>query len=154
MSKVIDITREAITPTLESMGVEIVDMEYVKGHGNENPTLWIYVYHQDGVDLNLLEKVHNTISPILDEADPTDNAPYILNVSSPGLDRPFKSDRDFERNMGKDVEVRLYTNDDGKKVYEGKLAGYGEEVVIVIDGNEKRFAKKNVAKVSLSIKFE
>lgn len=154
MSKVCDIAREAITPVLESMGVEIVDMEYVKGRGNENPTLWIYIYHKEGVDLNLLEKVHRTIDPILDEADPTENMPYTLNVSSPGLDRPFKTQRDFDRHIGEEVEVRLYTNDEGKKLYEGVLKGYGDDVVLEINGNEKRFALKNVAKVSLSIKFD
>ena len=83
MSKVCDIALKAIKPTLDEMGVEVVDMEYKGGRKGEYPSLWIYVYHEDGVDLDLLEKVHRAIDPVLDEADPTDNAPYTLNVSSP-----------------------------------------------------------------------
>ncbi|MBR2070080.1 MAG: ribosome maturation factor RimP [Clostridia bacterium] len=154
MSKVCDIALKAIKPTLDEMGVEVVDMEYKGGRKGEYPSLWIYVYHEDGVDLDLLEKVHRAIDPVLDEADPTDNAPYTLNVSSPGLDRPFKTERDFERNLGKDVEVKLYTLVDGKKTYEGTLLRYKEELVIEIDGKEKAFEKKNLAKVSLAIKFD
>lgn len=155
MSKVCDIAVNAIKPTLDAMGVEIVDAEYKKGVKGELPTLWIYIYHENGVDLDLLEKVHRTIDPILDEADPTDNNPYNLNVSSPGLDRPFKTDRDFERNIGKEVEVRLYKNVDGKKYFEGVLNSFSNESIeIESNGKSLTFDRQNLAKVSQLIKFE
>lgn len=155
MSKVCDVAVAAIKPTLDEMGVEIVDTEYKKGVRGELPTLWIYVYHKNGVDLDLLERVHRAIDPILDEADPTNNEPYNLNVSSPGLDRPFKTDRDFERNLGEEVEVKLYKNVDGKKYYEGVLKAFDKENVEVetADGT-KTFLRSDLAKMSLLIKFE
>lgn len=154
MSKVCDIAFEAIKPALDEEGVEIVDMEYKKGAKGELPTLWIYVYHKDGVDLNLLEKVHRKIDPLLDEADPTNNEPYNLNVSSPGLDRPFRTDRDFERNLGKEVEVRLYKNVDGKKKFEGVLKSFGETIEIETQEGIKSFERGDLAKVSPLIRFE
>lgn len=155
MSKVCDIAVNAIKPTLDAMGVEIVDTEYKKGLKGELPTLWIYIYHENGVDLDLLEKVHRTIDPILDDADPTGNAPYNLNVSSPGLDRPFKTDRDFERNLGKEVEVRLYKNVDGKKYFEGVLTGFSKgNIDVEVSGKTISFLRQDIAKVSQLIKFE
>ena len=113
-------TREAVTPVIEKLGFEVVDVEYVKKP--EGMTLTVYIDIPRGVTIDDCETVHNAVNPVIDELDPTGNdAPYIFNISSPGLDRPFKTQRDFERNYGKEVEVKLYAPLRGKKVYEGVL---------------------------------
>lgn len=154
MSKICEISERAILPTLEAMNVEIVETEFASGRKGELPTLWIYITHENGVDLELLERVHHAIDPILDELDPTEGAPYTLNVSSPGLDRPFKTQKDFDRNLGKEVEIKLYTNLDGKKFFEGVLLSADDNNVLVqINEEQKTFERKQIAKISIAIKF-
>jgi ribosome maturation factor RimP len=93
------------------MGIEVVDVEW----NDREQTLTVFIETPEGVDLDTCEKFHNAIMEPIDGFDPTFDAPYTLNVSSPGLDRPFKTARDFERNLGKDVEVKLYAPLKGKK---------------------------------------
>ena len=106
---------EAIKPTADSMDIEIVEVE-VKI--TKNPYITIYVDTESGVDLDTCEKFHNAIDPVLDELDPSFGIAYTLNVSSPGLDRPLKTDRDFLKRIGKEVEVKLFAPIQGKKYFE------------------------------------
>ena len=105
MNKVEQDTLDAISAPVEALGYEIVDVEYVKKPDGMNLTVYIDIPR--GVTLDDCEAVHNLINPIMDALDPTEGA-YVLNVSSPGLDRPFKKPRDYERNYGREVEVKLY----------------------------------------------
>ena len=98
LNKVEQETYDAIREPVEKCGFEIVAVEYVKKPDGMNLTIYIDIPR--GVTLNDCELVHNTINPIIDELDPVDG-PYILNVSSPGLDRPFKKESDYRRNIGK-----------------------------------------------------
>lgn len=132
--------------------VELVDVEF---NLSKNPELNIYVDTEDGVDLDTLEKFHNLINDRLDELDPSFGQPYTLNVSSPGLDRPFKTDRDFERNLGLDVEIKLFAPMKGKKYFEGTLTGYdGKTIVVLIDGEEVKFELSKISKINQAIKFD
>ncbi len=144
-----------LLPFAEKAGVELVDVEFRTG---KNPELNVYIDTEDGVDLNTLEKFHNMINDPLDELDPSFGAAYTLNVSSPGLDRPFKTARDFERNMGLDVEIKLFAPMKGKKYFEGTLIGYdGNTVTVLIDGKqdcEVKFELNKVAKINQAIKFD
>ena len=139
----------------EKAGVELVEVEFKQG---ANPELNVYIETEDGVDLDTLEMFHNMINDPLDELDPTFGAAYTLNVSSPGLDRPFKTDRDFERNLGLDVEIKLFAPMKGKKYFEGTLVGYdGHTVTVLIDGkedNEVKFELTKIAKINQAIKFD
>ena len=82
-------------------------------------------------------------------------AAYTLNVSSPGLDRPFKTARDFERNLGKEVEVKLFAPLKGKKFFEGVLSAFdNNSVTITIGGAEEKIAKNKIAKINKAIKFD
>ena len=83
----------------ESMDIEIVEVDCDK----RTETITVFIETSDGVDLDTCEKFHNAIMEPIDEIDPSYGAPYTLNVSSPGLDRPFKTERDFGRNLGKEV---------------------------------------------------
>jgi ribosome maturation factor RimP len=91
----------------------------------------------------------------IDELDPTFDQPYTLNVSSPGLDRPFKTQRDFERNLGKDVELKLFAPLKGKKFLEGTLTAFDENSVTVqIKKEQVKIARNKIAKINKAIKFD
>lgn len=151
-SKVCDEVEKLITPIVKDLGYFIVDIEYSKKFDGMN--LEITIDREGGVDINDCEKVHRAIDEPLDELNPTGDMPYTLSVSSPGLDRPVKNQYDFERNKGKDVEVKLYKKLDGKKTFVGKLTDFNEsEVKIDILGQEKTFKKDMVAAVCPVIEF-
>ena len=154
MEKITDKIFEKINPTIEGLGYEIVDVEFVKK--GADATLTVYIDNlPDGVSLDDCEKVSIAIDPLLDELNPTNDEPYTLNVSSPGLDRPFKKQRDFERNYGKEVEIKLYAPMQGKKIYEGVLVSHNENVTeIEIDGNQVKIENTKIAIARPLVKFE
>ena len=134
------------------VGVEVVDVEFKI---SSNPQLTVFIDTEDGVDLITCERYHNAIDPALDELDPTFGSPYTLNVSSPGLDRPFKTERDFDRALGLEVEVKLYAPMKGKKFLEGVLTAYdGNTVTVEIDGAEQKIELTKVAKINKAVKFD
>ncbi len=134
------------------MGIELVDVEFKV---SKNPSLTIFIDTEDGVDLDTCEKFHRAIDGPLDEFDFTLGASYTLNVSSPGLDRPLKTQRDFDRAMGQMVEIKLYAPIKGKKLFEGLLVDYdGNNITVEIDGEQKKFALSTVAKVNIAIIFD
>lgn len=143
--------KEFLIPIADTMGIEIVDVEF----DAKATALTIFIETETGVDLDTCEKFHNAINEPIDELNPTFDAPYTLNVSSPGLDRPFKTERDFERNVGKEVELKLYAPLKGKKFLEGFLVAYDENsVTIKTDKEELKTQKNKIAKINKAIKFE
>lgn len=133
------------------MGIEIVDVEF----SDKDRALTIFIETENGVDLDTCEAFHNAIMDPIDEFDPTYDAPYTLNVSSPGLDRPFKTARDFERNLGKEVEIRLFAPLKGKKLIEGFLIAFDENTITVNTGAEQlKIARNRIAKINKAIKFD
>lgn len=153
MKKSIEATiEEMVVKITDPRGFEIVDVEYVKEAGEYY--LRIFLDKEGGISLNDCEAVSRELSEVLDVKDPIkDN--YFLEVSSPGLDRPLKKDKDFVRYQGRDVEIKLYKPMNGSKQFEGELVGLTEEnnIKVIIDGNEVEFSKKEVALVRLAIKF-
>lgn len=141
-----------LAPFAGEVGVEIIDVEAKKG---KTPSLTVFIDTEDGVDLNTLEAFHNLINAPLDELDPSFGAAYTLNVSSPGLDRPFKTDRDFERALGLDVEIKLFAPMKGKKLLEATLVGYDGKTVELKTGEETfKLPLNKVAKISKAIRFD
>lgn len=141
---------EFLAPIAEETGVELVDANW---NMREN-SLNLFIDAPGGVDLDLCEKFHNAVDAPLDELDPTYGAAYRLNCSSAGLDRPFKTERDFARHMGEKVEVRLYAPSEGKKLYEGELLFYdGKSLKLGTEKGEKEFPLEKVAKVCLYIEI-
>ena len=133
------------------MGIEIVDVEFDK----RSEALTVFIETADGVDLDTCEKFHNAIMEPIDELDPSLGAPYTLNVSSPGLDRPFKSKRDFERNLQKEVEVKLFAPLKGKKFLDGVLTEFDENSITLKTGKEKiKLSLNKIAKINKAIKFD
>ena len=143
---------ELVLPITDANNLELVDVEYVKEGGEF--FLRIYIDKDGGVSLNECELVTRALNPILDEKDPIkDN--YYLEVSSPGLDRPLKKEKDFIRYAGYDVEIKLYKPLNGTKQLEGELIGLTEDkkIKVVIDNNEVEFDKKDIALIKLAVKF-
>ena len=136
--------KEACSAAVEAMGYELVDVEYVKEYGSN--CLNFYIYSPDGVSLNDCTDVHNAIDPILEECDPTAGKPYMLCVSSMGLDRPIKTQRDFERLTGVEIDVKLYAPLDGKKEYVGTIVACdGEKVELLSNGKKLLIDMKSIA---------
>ncbi len=150
--KTIDEMISALQPIADEMQIEIVEVEFKQGR---EPALTVYIDIEGGVDLNTCEKFHRAIDPVLDEVDPTFGAPYTLNVSSPGLDRPLKTARDFDKCMGQKVEIKLYAPMKGKKLFEATLVGYDEHCIEVEDKGEKiKLEKSKIAKICRAIDFD
>lgn len=153
MKKSIEATiEEMVAKITDPREFEIVDVEYVKEAGEYY--LRVYIDKEGGISLSDCEGVSRELSEVLDVKDPIkDN--YFLEVSSPGLDRPLKKDKDFVRYQGRDVEIKLYKPMNGCKQFEGALVGLTEDknIKVMIDGNEVEFGKKEVALVRLAIKF-
>ena len=144
---------EAVAQSVaEEVGVELVDVEFKVC---ANPQLTVYIDTEDGIDLVTCERYHRQIDPALDELDPTYGAPYTLNVSSPGLDRPLKTERDFVRALGLDVEVKLYAPLKGKKFLEGELVAYdGNTVTVQTQSGEVKLELTKIAKINKAVTFD
>lgn len=142
-----------LLPIAESQGLEIYDVELKSGF---DPAITVFIDKEGGVDLDTCEKFHRAIDEPIDELDPTFGAPYNLNVSSVGIDRPFRTLEDFEKNLGREVEVKLYASVKGKKFYEGELT-YFDDNIIRVKISEKEtltFDRKSVVKINKAIKFD
>ena len=143
---------EFLEPIILELGYELVEVEYVKKQNGMNLT--VYIDSKQGITLSDCEKVHKTIDEPLDELDPTNNAPYTLNVSSCGLDRPLKTDKDYNRNIGEEIEISLYSKVNGKKSFVGKLESFDEtNLIISCDSVEQVLERKNISKVTKFISF-
>ncbi len=141
-----------LTPILEEKNFELVDIEFVK----EGPNwyLRIYIDKEGGITIDDCEYVSRALDVKLEENDPIEQA-YILEVSSPGLDRPLKKESDFEKYAGEIVDIKLYKAFEGSKEYQGALKGLLDNVVTIIDENEKEisFDRKDIASIRLAVIF-
>ena len=142
-------TEELVLPLVEENTFELVDVEYVKEAGEYY--LRVYIDKPGGINIDDCELVSRRLSDLLDEKDFIKDA-YILEVSSPGLDRPLKKDKDFERNLGKEVELKTYKPMDKKKDFTGILKAFdADTVTVTVDGEDKTFARKEIALIRLFI---
>ena len=141
-------TEEILLPITEEYGFELVDVEYVK----EGSTWYLraYIDKPGGIDINDCEKVSRRLSDLLDEKDYIEDA-YILEVSSPGLGRPLKKEKDFKRSMGEEVEIRTYRMIE----FTGVLTGYDADTVTIAmeDETEKTFDRSDIALIRLAFDF-
>ena len=135
------------------LGVNAVEIEFKQG---KNPELTIFIDKEGGVDLDTCELFHNAILEPIDEFDPTFGEAYRLNVSSLGIDRPFKSDEDFNSHIGQKVEVKLVNSIKGKKFYDGILMSYDKkQITLKVDAkNTFTIELKNIVKINEYIDFE
>lgn len=150
---VVGAVKRIAEPLAEELGYFLWDVEYVK-EGAEM-YLRITIDSEDGITIEDCEKMHRAIDPLLDEADPIEDA-YHLEISSPGIERDLKNDMQINACEGWDVEVRLYAPIDGAKSYLGVLVGTDEngDIVIDCDGTRKTFARASVASLKTHYNFE
>jgi ribosome maturation factor RimP len=131
---------------LEGTNIELVAVEYVR---EKDWYLRVFIDKEGGIELDDCQELSGRLGDILDEKDVIKGA-YMLEVSSPGLDRELKKEKDFRREQGKKVDVSLYAAVDGNKVLVGVLNGYdGDNVTI----DEQVIPMDNVAQVRLHIDF-
>ena len=143
--------RALLEPVVEKCGFELVDVEYAKEAGT-----WYlrgYIDKPGGITVNDCETVSRIFSDLLDEKDFIEDS-YVMEISSPGLDRPLKKEKDFQRSMGKEVEIRTYRPIEKQKEFYGVLTAYDEHsVTIDEDGAERVFERKDIALIRLAIIF-
>ena len=141
-----------LLPLLEENKFELVDVEYVKEAGTWY--LRAYIDKEGGIAVDDCELISRRLGDWLDEKDFIDES-YILEVSSPGLGRPLKKEKDFARSIGKDVDVRLYRQRDGQKEFTGRLSSYdGYTVTLQMeDGSQMTFERSGIALIRLSFDF-
>ena len=151
-SEIVDRVEKMVTAITDEKGYETVDVEYVKEAGQFY--LRVVVDKEGGISLNECEEVSRELSPKLDENDFIEEN-YYLEVSSPGIDRALKRDKEFVKYKGRDVEIKLYKAIDGVKQFEGELVGLDEEnnIVVIINNEEMKFNREDVAIIRLAIKF-
>ena len=141
-----------LTPIMEENNYELVDVEYVKEAGTWY--LRAYIDKEGGFTVDDCEMVSRRLSDWLDKEDFIDDS-YILEVSSPGLGRPLKKEKDYIRSMGREVEVRLYKAIDRQKEFTGTLSAYDDKTVTLTmeDGSEAVFEKADIALIRLALDF-
>ena len=145
-------TEELLTPITAAHGFEIVDVEFVKEGGNR--FLRAYIDKPDGITVDDCETISRALGARLDEEDFIEES-YILEVSSPGLGRPLKKEKDFARSLGKEVDVKLYRARDKQKDFTGILAEYDKNTVTIeLEGGSRMvFERQEIALIRLAFDF-
>ena len=132
-----------VKPTIEKLGYDLYDVEYAKE--GKNYFLRIFIDKKDGIDLQDCEKVNDAINDLLDQADYIKES-YFLEVSSPGVERILRKDKQLEQNIGKEVQVKLFQKDENqKKQYEGILQTFNEDIIQLAENI--KIERKNIAQI-------
>lgn len=145
-------TEQLLMPIMEENNFELVDVEFVKEAGTFY--LRAYIDKEGGITINDCETVSRRLSDLLDQKDFIPDA-YILEVSSPGLGRQLKKDKDFARSIGEEVEIKLFKAIDKQKEFSGFLESFDAEKIVISDEKENmmEFERSNIAIVKLAVHF-
>lgn len=145
-------TEKLLLPIMEELNFELVDVEYVKEGGSWY--LRAYIDKEGGITVDDCEVVARRMNDLLDEEDFIEES-YIFEVSSPGLGRPLKKEKDYARSMGKELEIRTYRAINRQKEFYGILTGYTVDTVTITteDEEELTFQKKEIALIRLAFDF-
>lgn len=145
-------TEELVLPLAEKNGFELVDVEYVKE--GSSWYLRVYIDKPGGITVDDCEIVSRALSDLLDENDFIEDS-YILEVSSPGLGRPLKKEKDFIRSLGKEVEIRTYRPVNRQKEFTGVLKAFDKDSVTIVyeDESEQVFEMNTIALIRLAFDF-
>ena len=157
MSRVVDEVRVVVQPIVDEQNLELVDMEFLKE--GKNWFLRIYIDKPGGIDIEECALISEKVSEALDAIDP-DPIPqaYFLEVSSPGAERPLKTEADMQNAIGKYVHLSFYQAIDGEKFYEGTLKELNDESVVLTiriktRTKEIEIERKQIANARLAIQF-
>ena len=142
-------TTELIQPVVEANGVELFDVDYVKE--GSDWYLRVYIDKEGGVTIDDCQNVSRAFNEILDRENYIDDQ-YIFEVSSPGLGRPLKKEKDYQRSIGKLIDIKLYRAEDKQKEFTGVLKAYDEKTVTLAfeKDEEKTFERANLAMIRLA----
>lgn len=152
--KTATIVEENLTKVIEDLGYELYEVEYVKKQNGMNLTIFI-TSEKGPITLKDCELVHRTVDPILDELDPTNGAGYYLNVSSVGLDKPIKSDKDFKRCLNTEIIVKLFAQKDNyNKEIIGILKSFDDvQIEVEVNGSSTVVLRQNIAVCKPNVKI-
>ncbi|MGC6174901.1 ribosome maturation factor RimP [Lacrimispora sp. 38-1] len=145
-------TESFLMPLMKENDFELVDVEYVKEAGNWY--LRAYIDKKGGITVDDCEIISRKLGDWLDEKDFIADS-YILEVSSPGLGRPLKKDKDFDRSIGEDVDIKLYKPLNKQKDFTGTLLSYDRDTVTIAqeDGSELTLNRPEIALIRLAFDF-
>ena len=147
MASIEEKVENLVKEQIENIGYELYDVEYTKE--GKNYFLRIFIDKPEGIDINDCEKVNNEITDMLDEANYIKD-PYYLEVSSPGVERILRKDSHLEKNIGTDIDVKLFSKDEnGKKEYQGILKSFNKDNIIIENElkEELKIERKNIAQI-------
>jgi len=148
--KLVELITEMAEPIVKEHGLELVDVEYIR---EKDWFLRIYINKPGGIDIDDCSVVSSKLTKVLDERDPIKEK-YYLEVSSPGIDRPLKKDKDFQNNYGKMVDVQLFAPLDGKKEFVGVLSRHSDMLIsLIVEEKEIDLERKAVASIRPHIEF-
>ncbi|HCM90927.1 MULTISPECIES: ribosome maturation factor RimP [Vagococcus] len=157
MANVVDIVTDLVSPIVDDLSFELVDIEYVKE--GRNWFLRVFIDKEGGIDINECAIISEKLGEKLDmiEPDPIPQA-YFLEVSSPGAERPLKKEEDYTNAIGEYINVSFYQAVDGEKQYQGFLESFDQnELTLTVKVKTQRktmtFERKNIAKARLAIEF-
>ena len=157
MSRVVDEVRVVVQPIVDEQNLELVDMEFLKE--GKNWFIRIYIDKPSGIDIEECALISEKVSEALDAIDP-DPIPqaYFLEVSSPGAERPLKTEADMQNAIGKYVHLSFYQAIDGEKFYEGTLKEVNDDSVVLTIRIKTRtkdieIERKQIANARLAIQF-
>ncbi|WP_371378594.1 ribosome maturation factor RimP [Thalassotalea aquiviva] len=151
MSKFEQKLTEMLRPTVEMTGRELLGVEYISA-GNHS-VLRLFIDHENGIDVDDCADVSRQVSAVLDVEDPI-STEYSLEVSSPGVDRPLFSKEHYEKVLGETVEVKLAMPLNGRRKFKGLLEAIeGDNLIVVVDGQDYELPIGNIDKANLVAKF-
>jgi len=144
--------KQIVTPIIESLGYEVVEVSFKKSYGQD--TLEVLIFQEQGITLDDCAKVNDALDAPLEEHDITSGAPYNLNISSIGLDRPLTTVRDYQRRTGSIIEVKLRQPHNDKYKVVGKLVAVNEDSIqLDIKGEQSTIKMENIKNAVPHIDF-
>jgi len=149
-NRIEELVENLVVSMLDNTNIELVDVEYVK---ERDWYLRVFLDKDGGIEIEDCQWLSEQLENKLDELDPIKDS-YYLEVSSPGLDRALKKDKDFSRHIGDMIEINTYAPINGQKVLVGKLSGLVDNnIQIDVDGIEMTIPKDKAAQVRLHLEF-
>ena len=144
MANIEEKVENLVSKTINDLGYELYDVEYVKE--GKDYFLRIYIDSEKGIDLNDCEKVSNVITELLDKEDYIKEQ-YFLEVSSPGVERILRKDKHLKDNIEKEVQIKLFKSLDGQKQYKGILKNFDNDYITILNTKEIKIDRKNISQI-------
>lgn len=144
MANIEEKVENLISKTINNLGYDLYDVEYVKE--GKDYFLRIYIDSEKGIDLDDCEKVSSSINELIDKEDYIKEQ-YFLEVSSSGVERVLRKDKHLKANLEKEVNIKLFRQINGKKQYKGILKDFDENSITIFDEEEIKIDRKNVSQI-------